>query len=264
MGKLVTFWSPYSGIAKVTSSLCAVAGMFGLQYPELSVAISHSKQESIELEEKLDSLTEEKVREELYQRTGIAALKLNCRQASLTSEKIRRSAIVLGMKSLYLYPNTEQEMDELAFRLLTENLKNEFDVTFLDVESGITEQSMCYLKVSDLVVVVLPQSPIYWERFCNQELKALQGKRCCILFGGYLEHSRYSRNYYARRKEGKECGEILGGIPINTGFFDAMAEGKTLDYFFRNQWTGKKEENYGFIVQTKKAADGIRKLLYLS
>ncbi len=264
MGKLVTFWSPYQGCAKVTSSLCAVVGIFGIQYPELTVAVSHCKQNSMELEEKLDSYTTEKIRSELYQRTGIAALKLNCRQASLTSDKIRRSAITLGMKSIYLYPNAEQELDVLTFRLLTETLKKEFDITFLDVESGLKENSLNILKVSDLIVVVLPQSPEYWERFNRQELEILQRKKYGILFGGYIGNSKYSSKYYERKKDWKGYGEIFGAVPINTGFFDAMAEGKTLDYFFRNQWTGKKEENYEFIFETKKAVERIRKSLFLS
>lgn len=264
MGKLVTFWSPFTGQAKVTSSLCAIAGMFGLQYPEISVAVSHIKQNSMELEEKLDNRSGWEAKQELYKKAGIAALKLNYRHAMLTPEKIRRSAIPLRMRSLFLYPNTEQEMDSLTFRLLTEDLKKEYDAVFLDLESGKKDNSMLFLKAADFVVVVLPQSPVYWECFFKQEAECLEGKNFCILLGGYLENSRYKKNYYSGKKEFKEKGKLAGVIPINAGFLDAMSEGRTLDYFFRNQRVKKKEENYGFIVQTKKAAECIKKNIFLS
>ncbi len=263
MGKMITFWSPYIGQAKVTSSLCAVAGMFGMEYPELSIAISHIHRDSLALEEKLDSSTPVETRKELYKKTGISALKLNCRQAVLTSEKIRRSAVPLRMKSLYLYPYTEQEMDRLTYKLFTETLKNEFDIFFLDLENGKQELSLRFMKEADLVVVVLPQSPVYCKQFFEQE-EWLKEKEICVLFGGYLPKSKYSRNFCMRKTERKADGGWTGAIPINTGFFDAMTEGKTLDYFFRNQLVGKKEENYEFIVQAKKAAEGIRKKLFFS
>ena len=104
MGKLVVFWSPYAGQAKTTSSLCAIAGSFGLWYPELSIAVSHIKQETNDLERKLDERGEEEGKKELYKKTGITALKLNYRQAMLTSGKMKRSAIPLKMKCICLYP----------------------------------------------------------------------------------------------------------------------------------------------------------------
>lgn len=264
MGKLVTFWSPYIGQAKVTSSLCAIVAMFGIQHPELSVAVSHVNQDSMELEEKLDQRNDMRVKWELYQKTGVAALKLNYQQAIPTSEKIRRSAIPLKMKSLYLYPFTEQKMDLLTVRLLTETLKNEFDVVFLDLESGQRENSRCLMKKADLVVIVLPQSPVYWASFVQQDMSFLDGKQVCVLLGGCLENSKYGRKYYSRKKYVKEGMELVGTIPMNAGFLDAMSEGRTLDYFLRNQLVRRKEENYEFIVQTKEAAEHIRKKIFLS
>ena len=58
--------------------------------------------------------------------------------------------------------------------------------------------------------------------------------------------------------------KIIGVIPWNAGFFDAMAEGKTLDFFLRNQFTTKREENYEFILQAEKTATYIKKHILLS
>ena len=69
MGKLVTFWSPFIGQAKVTSSMCAIVAAFAMQYPELEIALSHTQPESIELEERLDCRIGFTGKRELYEKT---------------------------------------------------------------------------------------------------------------------------------------------------------------------------------------------------
>ena len=257
MGKLIAFWSPYAGKAKVTSSLCAIAGVFGMEYPEVSVAISHGLHSGTDLEEKLFFMEAGDEKVAFYRKTGIAALKLHCRQGQLSTEKIRRCGVPLHMKSLYLYPCTEPEgkSEELTIQLLTETIKNEFDVVFLDLKSGEHQENICFFDAADLLVIVLPQEPVYLERFLQNYGQYLSSKKFCFLFGGYLEKSKY--RYHQRNKELHQ--KIAGLILNNVGFMDAMSEGKVLEYFMKNRRLKKKEENYEFIVQTKKAAEYIRK-----
>ena len=66
MGKLVVFWSPCEGKSKVTSSMCAVAGMFGAEYPEYSIAISHIGSDCMELGEKLDYRCGNTIKKEVH------------------------------------------------------------------------------------------------------------------------------------------------------------------------------------------------------
>ena len=263
MGKLITFWSPYIGKAGVTSSMCAIAGMLGMQYPELSVAISHVNRNFIELEEKLDAATASGKQQELYSKSGITALKFHCRQAKLTSEKIRRSAIPLRMKSLYLYPNSEQNRDSLGFQLLTETLKEEFDLVLLDLENGEGGYSKDFMDSSDLIVVVLPQNPYYWSAFGKESGRYLEGKNYLVLLGQFLETSRYSP--FFSMKQIMKCTKagMAGVVPVNKDFFDALATGRTLDFFYKNQYVRKKEENYEFFVQTKRAAEQIKRAVFV-
>jgi len=261
MGNLITFWSPYKGKAKVTSSLCAIVGMFGVQFPEWNVAVCDTQQESMELMEKLIPKGYDGEKREWYRKSGISALKVNYRQTMLTSEKIRHSAIPLGMHSLYLYPNMEQGTDELTFQLITEVLKKEFDFVFLDAGNGVQENSLRYLRASDLVVMVLPQEPDCWSLSREQSMPYLEGKKICVLMNGFLKKSRYGRMLCAKLKEWKLVKGRITTMPINTGFFDAMWEGRTLDFFYKNQNVRKKEENYEFILQTKKAARAIKNSL---
>ena len=265
MGKLVTFWSPYIGRAKVTSTLCAVAGGFGILYPDISIAISHSVPGSMELEEKLDFRSDRKGSRAFYEKFGISALAVNYMQSVLTSEKIRRCGIPLFMKSLTLYPNVKEKvMDELFFYLLSEGLVKEYDVLFLDLDSGDKKDSRRLMEAADLIVVVLPQAPAYWNDFWDKEAEWLEGKKYTIILGGYLEKSRNSLGYYTRKKKGRGDFIFAGTIPMNAGYLDAMAEGKALHFFMENQLALKKEDNYEFIHQAKKTAENIKKSIFVS
>lgn len=264
MGKLVAFWSPYPGRAGTTSSLCAVAGIFGLHFPQIAVAISHVTQGCHNLEEKLycGEIPEKNIG--FYRKTGIAALKLQCRQSMLSSEKIRKSAIPLSMKSLSLFPyeGREELVEELTVQLLTESIKNEFDLVFLDLQSGESENTLVMLKKADFIVVVLPQDPACRKDFFQKQTAYLKEKKYCIVLGRYLKKSKYGLRFFYNKKE--TTAELAGVIPLNTGFFDAMTEGKVTEFFWKNQRVRRKEENYEFIVQTQKTADYIRKKLLLS
>ena len=118
MGKLITFWSPYRGQAGVTSTMCAIAGGMGIEYPELEIALSHVWTDSVELEKRLDGRIGRTGTRDFFDKTGITALKMNYRQEVLTPEKIRRCAVPLLMKSLYLFPGSRQEkQDEIGFQI---------------------------------------------------------------------------------------------------------------------------------------------------
>ncbi len=264
MGKLVTFWSPYPGKARTTASMCAIIGAFGIQYPELELAVSHTKPGSMELEEMLDFRIGLLGKKELYEKSGIAALTLNYMQAVLTPEKIRRCAIPLLMKSIHMFPSVSRTgfSEELSYKIMSEHLVKEFSTVFLDLESGYTTSSLRLMQVADMIVVVLPQNPEYWENFCRETKKELEGKEICFVIGDYLLASGYSISYFGKQKNYRSKGKIIGAVPVNAGYRDAMIEGRTLEFFLKNQFVGKKEENYEFITQTKKAAEYIKKSIF--
>lgn len=262
MGKLVTFWSPFAGQAKVTSTMCAVAGAFGIQYPELEIALSHIKKKSIDLEERLEYRGSGKEKRELYERTGLSSMSLNYMQGLLTSEKIRHCAIPLIMKSLSLFPGTGKKeiSEELLYQLLTDHLTEEFSAVFLDLGSERNELAIRLREAADLSVIVLPQYVPCWEKLFSEEEGVFAEKNTGFMLGGYLNKSRYGRKYLVRRFGGK--GKLFGEIPMNAGYLDAMSEGRTLDFYLRNQWVEKKEENYEFMVQAKNAAKCFKTKLF--
>lgn len=262
MGKLITFWSPYAGRAKVTSVMCAVAGAFGILYPNTELALSHVIPETMDLESRMDDRIGGRERRSLYETSGLAALELQYMQSVLTSEKIRRCAIPMLMKSLYLFPGAIKKgaTEELRHQLLTERLAQEFSYTFLDLGSGRTESNFRLMEAADVVVVVLPQQPENRERLRLMLSGIPKAKEVCMIIGGYMKNSRYSEEGLKRKKEYAEVGKIIGVIPMNAGYMDAMAEGRTLEFFLRNELVKKKEDNYEFIYQAKRATEQLKKL----
>ena len=263
MGKLVTFWSPFIGQAKVTSSMCAIVTAFAMQYPELELALSHTQPETMELEERLDCRVGFAGKKELYEKTGVSALLLQYMQGGLTSERIRRCAIPLFIKSMYLFSGIgkKEPLDPIQYNILTEKIVKEFDITFLDLASGEKEASFQFMKVADAVVVVLPQKPSCWELFFKQWMKKLEGREIYIIIGGYFGNSKYNETYFKRRRDYRVKGKWIGIVPMNIGFMDAMIEGRTLEFFLKNELIGKKEKNYEFMEQTKQAAEQLNKYL---
>lgn len=260
MGNLITFWSPYAGHGKVTASLCAVIGGLILQYPELSLAVSHAKNEAIPLLRKINSNALIFEDNGWLTSFGIDTLKMYTGQKKLSSETIRRCGLPLWGQTVYFYPNNERNRKEedMAVQILTETLKEEFDVVCLDLGSGKNEEVFRYMKASDFVIVVLPQEPFYVERFLREDADFINTIDYGIVFGGCFQKSKYKSVYY-KKIYGKKINEIfLGQILLNCDFFNAMSEGKALDFFFRNSVPVKNEENYEFVIQVKKTAEHIR------
>lgn len=261
MGKLVAFWSPYEGHGKTTASLCAVLGGLIIQYPELSLAVSHVKNDMMPLLSKVDnnaSIFKDNSRLNSF---GIDALRMYIGQNMLSSETIRRCGMPLFGQSIYVYPNISrnEKGDDVIVPILSGPLKEEFDVVCLDLKSGEKEAVYRYMKTSDFVIVVLPQEPFYVEKFFREQEEILYNVEYGIVFGGCFIKSKYKSNYYKKIYGKKRSDKFLGDIYWNCDFFNAMSEGKTLDFFFRNAATIKNEENYEFFIQVKKASEHIRK-----
>ena len=270
MGKMVAFWSPVAGQGKVTASMVAIVSSLAQEKTEYEIAVTSVGKEETSLEAYLEEKRKWIKSEELYERSGVSALLLACKQGALTRDRIRRCALPLAVSGVALFPGLiskirmihAREAGRLEFYILTECLKREYDLAFIDLGGGFKETSIQYMKAADLVVVVLPQNPMAWQFFLK-ERGIFEEKKLFILFGGYLKNSRNSIAKFRRMYTGwEEKGS--GAIPLSEGYMDALADGKAMEFFMRNEYAGKKDENYEFIQNTKRAAKRIREAVILS
>lgn len=270
MGKMIAFWSPVRGVSKVTSSLCAVMISFAMQYPQYEIAFSSVGKDDTSLEDGLGNYGKWPEREGLYNRSGVAALLQNCKQKDMNTVRIRRCALPLFLPSMSLFPGLHQEermihgheADFLEKYIITECLHKEYDLLCLDLCGGKYEKSLEYMQLSDCVIIVLPQNPSVWHMYQRDYGKCLEELQKGILFGGYIPLSKYGVAQYERNYRAK--GEnILGSVPLNEGYMDAVADGKTVEYFFRNEKAGKRDSNYEFMESTKKAAKKLHDFVFV-
>lgn len=269
MGKILAFWSPVKGQAKVSASMCAIIAMLGKKYPQTEMAVS-SVTEGWALEQGMDARYKLENRKEVYARSGIAALILSCKQGMLTKTSVRRCALSVPFIPAALFPGLGHRENavhggnttELEQYVIKEHLAKEYDLVCLDAGSGFHKQSEECLKQADAVVVVLPQNPWVWEVY-SKNCEMLSGKNVGILFGEYLKSSKYGLKQYESKYLGAE-ETVVGVIPCNAGFRDAVAEGRSAEFLFKNERIGKKEENYEFMESVGKAAEKIKERLFLS
>lgn len=252
MGKLVTFWSPYAGRFGTTASMCAVSAVFGILNPEIEIAVCHFGEEN-----GFFDLTAQG-NKELTGKTGVAALKLNYMQSALTSERIRRCAVPLMLKNMSLYPDSKERNELLRNQILREKIVQEFDVTFLDLSSE-SEDALWFVEKADMAVVVLPQSVRSWDAFFQSKDTFAVSKEVNVILGNYLPDSKYNEAFFTRKKEYREKSRVIGCIPCNAEFMDAMEERKVLDFCLRNEFARKNEEQYAFMEHTRKVACRIAK-----
>lgn len=260
MGKIIAFWSPYAGHGKVTASLCAVIGGMVIQYPEIRLAVSHAQNEAMPLIKKMDSDAGLFESTGCFTSFGIDMLKIYAGQNKISPEIIRRCGLPLLGQMVYFYPNnarTGKEEDK-AVQILTGALKEEFDIVCLDLGSGNAEEIFPYMKASDFVTVVLPQEPFYVDKFFREKTESLNGIEYGIIIGGCFLKSKYKSVYYKNEYRKRKNNIFMGDILLNCEFFNAMSEGKALDFFLRNSVSAKNEENYEFVIRAKKTAERIR------
>lgn len=253
MGKLVTFWSPASGRSGTTAVMGAIATAAAMLYPEQEIALCHMQHNSMELVKRMESRSYIDAKREVLERMGLNALALQYMQSELTPEKIRKCAVPLQLKSLFLYPamGRKETMEEVYGKLLKEKMTEVFDFVFLDLEAGENSCSYDYMKAADIVVFVLPQEEPYWQLLEERYKKVLGEQEFCIVMGRYQSDSRYNEKYF-KKKQHRMGGTYIGAIPNCVGYMDAMAEGRTLEFFLKNQMVGKKEANYEFMEQTRQ------------
>jgi len=271
MGKLITFWSPVIGQARVTSSVCAIVSALAIQQTGTEIAVSSVGAGDTGLEDSLENKMYWRKSKELYERSGVAALILAYKQGELTRERIRRCCLPLAVPSVTLFPGLNSEvqliygrdMERLEYLILAEYLKREYELVFLDLKNGMDERSFRYMEASDLIVLVVPQNPKVWKcvyQLCRDRFRE---KKIYLLFGGYLSDCKYNMARYRREFEhGKRTG--IGAVLMNEGYLDALAEGKAAEFFLKNEYVMKKEENYEFMALAKRAAKEIKESVFLS
>lgn len=265
MGKLVVFWSPWHGQAKVTANMGAVACLLNFDTNE-RVIMSHSQFNMADLEGMFNFRMEQERRKTIYENSGLSALLLRIKQSWLTEEVVEECLMpVASTTGLYLLPGTEEHADilkesdteDLVFALLGRDIKAHYEWVFVDVSAGNNDLSMRLLKAADVAVVNLSQNMATWGKFKKEYPEIATMKNAIFVVGGYDDASRYNRKNLVRMHD-YLSNDNVGVVPYNTGYMDAISEGSVAKYIFANEGVKKGEENYDFISECRAIGNMIQ------
>ncbi len=265
MGKLVVFWSPWHGQAKVTANMSAVACLLNHDLDE-RVIMSHSQFNMADLEGMFNFRMEQERRKTIYENAGLSALILRVKQSWLTEEVVGECLMpVASTTGLYLLPGTEEHVDvlkesdteELVWALLGRDIKKYYEWIFVDAGAGNNPLSMRLLESADVAVINLSQNIATWDRFMKDYPELAMKKNAIFVVGGYDDDSKYNRRNLVRMYENLSANNV-GVVPYNTGYMDAISEGAVAKYLFANEGVKKGEENYEFITECRAISNMIQ------
>lgn len=267
MGKLVVFWSPWHGQAKVTANMSAVACLLNNDTKD-RVIMSHSQFGMADLEGMFNYRMRTEKRKTIYENCGLSALVTRVKQSWVTEEIIESCLLpVTGTDNgLYLLPGTEEHFDalkasdteELVFALLGRDIKENYEWLFVDASAGKNNLSMRLMDVADVVVVNLSQNIATWDKFGKEYSELAKKKNTLFVIGGYDDESRYNKRNLARMYPSFVTGKNLGVVPQNTGLMDAISDGSVAKFVYSNEGAKKGDENYDFITECRKVGNMIR------
>ncbi|MDF2589593.1 MAG: putative rane protein [Anaerocolumna sp.] len=182
-------------------------------------------------------------------------------QAQLETKKVINEASleILG-NSLYYIPNNEQTNKEAFDYNLYDNinhilkaLESFADITYIDTSNHNSLSSKIILEEVDLVVVNLVQNSAMIEHFFRNYSSILS--KCVFLIGSYHKKSDLDINKISKAHLINKSN--IAAIPYNVEYQEAVLQGTVVEFFARNYSCKRKNPNYNFIHEVKKAVNMI-------
>ena len=258
---IVAFWSNVHGQPRTTSNMVAVAVAIAMSYNRRCL-VTQTHFNLNNLESCLIGNRENS--KDVFLDIGLDGLASVIKLRAIDKVTIENYSIQLLQKKLTLLPGTTggnrkvffDDMGKTSAMLLNE-IKNHFEMVFVDVNSGSDEVSKLILEKADLIVVNLCQNRSVLDHFASTWQPT--DKKIMYLIGNYDRDSIYNihnmKLLYPFLSKGR-----LGVIPYNTGFMDAQSNGSVLNYMKKNISASKESTNGYFIDCVKNSVDKLMKL----
>ena len=268
MGKIVVFWSPLHGQARVTASMGAVAMALSELQGE-RVVMTHTQFGMADMEGMFDLRIKEEQKQVLYESAGLNALILNFKQAELTKESIERCSIqVQNADKLFMLPGLTKEaallqgdeLEDMLEYILTERVTEGYDWIFMDLASGKNTFSKRLMEKADVIVITLSQNVATWETLFQEYKDLTEKDNVFFLFGSHKASSKFNVKNFKRMYRRYVDGENSGVVPDCVGYMDAISDGLVSTFYLMNENVKRKEENFTFITECKESAKKIRAL----
>lgn len=255
----IAFWSNARGRAGTTSNLAALSIMLAMEGQQKSIIfenhinLNHLGHAFVK-HRNHRFLCEENL---YYLHMGTDNL-LKRVHSNLENQKIIEDIVMEVIeKNVYYIPQShafhkdvfEYELNQIIRPLLTE-LKTFAPFVLIDTAGCENLSTKTILSESDLVVVNLTQEPYLIEDFFQHYQSICE--KAVFLIGNYDRYSKFNQRNMIRQYSIPK--EKIAVIPYNSEFRDAFISGTIIPFISRNYHCKRKDENYYFIHQLKKAA----------
>ena len=268
MGKMVVFWSPLHGQARVTASMGAVAMALSELQGE-RVAMTHTQFGMADMEGMFDLRIKEEQKQVLYESAGLNALILNFKQAELNKESIKRCSMqVPNARNLFMLPGLTKdvallqgdELEDILEYILLERVTEAYDWLFIDLASGKNAFSKRLMEKADVIVITLSQNTATWDTLFKEYSELVERENVFFLFGAHKASSKFNVKNFKRMYRRYADGENAGVVPDCVGYMDAVSDGLVSTFYLMNENVKRKEENFLFITECKESAKKISAL----
>jgi hypothetical protein len=262
----IVFWSNVHGQCGVTSNLAAMALELTLNY-RYKVLMFHNEFNKSSLDEIfLDQGTLENVNDNMFD-IGIDALIRYCKYNALDQENFKNYTTTILKNKLDLLQGTAMTNKESFYSALgqmedyiLESALEYYDFVFSDATAG-DSYSASLLAGADVIVVNLNQNKQVINDFFKDPIYKTYQEKCFFLMGKYDQASKYNRKNLIRQYDFNQKNsfqkllgknDMLGVIPYNVNYLDALNAGKVTDFFLLSSGKDKKEV---FFKSVKKSVE---------
>ncbi len=253
----IAFWSNSPGKSGVTGNLSCISILSAMYQPsEMILFENHSNINNLGStflnQNSYDKLQE---KNSYFVENGLGRILSCCDGGDIVnSGMLYRTCLSVFDQRVFYLPAGGMNRDLLEYRLsrhvsdVMELLEQFCGTVYVDLSSSSLESSRKILKEADLVVVNLCQNHQLLSHFFRNfsEIK----KKAFYVIGNYDPESVIKKSEIT--KKFGLAGNMVGTIPYNRRFADALTRGDVVSFLLKNYSCGADNVNYEFMAAAKE------------
>ncbi len=270
---IISFWNPTGdGQTGTTTTMVSLANSIAIRNPRYKILLAQTHFQSLKMESAyfdLDKMANKGNMDDITD-IGVDALERLLRSNKITPESIRTYSKPIGSTIEVLYGSFKGDKDSFNRVLETVPFMLDYaaqcyDMVFVDLTKGTDVKEVNdILQKSDVIVVTLNQDKEILRKMLKQfsTLKILQEKPILPIFSRYDQYLAYNARNILRTYNFKFDKRDVYTLPYNSQYFDAMNNGKALDFYISHMQDDMATTREGwFISESDKAKDKLLKML---
>lgn len=255
----IAFWSNSPGKSGVTGNLSCLSIVSAMYQPsEMVLFENHVNMNNLGstfLNQNSYNRLQEK--HSYFVENGLGRILSYCDMGNLVNDgMVYRSCLSVFNQRVFYLPTGGTNQDLMEYRLkrhageVMAMLEQVYPIVCIDISSSSLDSSRKILKEADLVVVNLCQNNQQLSHFFRN-FSEIQ-KKAFYVIGNYDSKSEITKSEIVKRFG--LPGYMVGTIPYNRRFADALTKGRVIPFLLRYYDCGKENANYEFMSAVKETA----------